>query len=327
MREVMRPVLRRALDGVLVLALVGVGSFGLLELAPGDYLDEMRMNPQVSPETVAALRALYGLDRPLLGRYASWLGALAGGDWGLSFAYNAPVRPLVLQRAANTLLLSVTAFALSWALALPLGVWWATRRPQSWADATGRAGMLALVSMPEMLVAIGLLWLAVKTGDFPVGGLSRLDVAEGGWARLRDVAWHLVLPMLALVLGAVGGLIRHVRAGVAEVLAAPFVRALRAGGMPEGRLLWRYVLPTAANPLITLFGFSVGALLSASLVVEVVMGWPGLGPLLLEAILGRDVFVVVGCVLVAAVFVVAGNALADVLLYLSDPRLRVEAPA
>jgi peptide/nickel transport system permease protein len=121
--------------------------------------------------------------------------------------------------------------------------------------------------------------------------------------------------------------VRHVRSSVAEVLEAPFLRAARSHGLPDRKLLYQYALRAAANPLISLFGFSVGTLLSGSLLVEVIMSWPGLGPLLLEAILARDLYVVIGGVLLSMIFLVAGNFFADVLLYLADPRIRTTASA
>jgi peptide/nickel transport system permease protein len=145
--------------------------------------------------------------------------------------------------------------------------------------------------------------------------------------KLRDLAFHMELPVLALVLSALPVLVRHVRAAVAEVLDAPFLRAAASHGIPRRTLLYRYALRAAANPLISLFGFSVGALLSSSLLVEVVMSWPGLGPLLLEAILARDLYVVIGGVLCSTIFLVAGNFVADALTYWADPRIRARAAA
>jgi peptide/nickel transport system permease protein len=145
-----------------------------------------------------------------------------------------------------------------------------------------------------------------------------------GAARARDVAFHLVVPATALVLAILPALVRHVRASVSDVLAAPFVRAARAHGIPEARVLFRHVLPAAANPLVSLFGLSLAGLLSMSLVVEVVMSWPGLGPLLLDAILARDFFLALGLVLVSTVLLLGGNMLADALLLAADPRIRAE---
>jgi peptide/nickel transport system permease protein len=180
--------------------------------------------------------------------------------------------------------------------------------------------------LPELVLALGLLILAVRSGWFPTGGL----VSSGFetlplFGKIRDLAWHMVLPVSALVLALLPLLIRHVRSAMAEVLNAPFLRAAEGHGIPRRKLLYRYALRAAANPLISLFGFSIGALLSGSLLVEVVMSWPGLGPLLLEAILARDLYVVIGGVLLSTVFLVFGNFLSDLLLFWADPRIRAEA--
>jgi peptide/nickel transport system permease protein len=135
----------------------------------------------------------------------------------------------------------------------------------------------------------------------------------------------MALPVATLVLSSLPILVRHIRAAVSEVISAPFMRAAEGHGIPRRKLLYQYALRSAANPLISLFGFSIGALLSGSLIVEVVMSWPGLGPLLLEAILARDVHVVIGGVLFSAVFLVTGNCIADMLLYWADPRIRTSA--
>ena len=140
--------------------------------------------------------------------------------------------------------------------------------------------------------------------------------------KLRDLAWHVCLPATILVLGIFPTIMRHVRAAIGDVLGSPFIRSVRSHGVSERRALFRHALPAAANPLISLFGLSVAALLSASLLVEIIMSWPGLGPLLLEAILARDVYVVIGAIMISTVFLVIGNFLADIVLYLCDPRIR-----
>ena len=312
------------MHGLLLLAGVSLLSFVLVELAPGDYFAEMRLDPRISEATVHALRARYGLDRPLPERYGRWLASLAKGELGYSFAYGQPVGPLLWPRLRNTLLLTVTATALAWLLAVPLGTWWATRR-RGPADAvlTGLTAML--LALPDLVLVLGLLLLAVRTGWFPAGGMVTLGHEQMPWgARVKDVAFHLVLPVAALVLGIVPALVRYVRASVADALAAPFVRAARAHGIPERRVLFRHALPAAANPLVSLFGLSLAGLLSMSLLVEVVMSWPGLGPLFLEAILARDFHLVLGPVLASTFLLLGGNLLADLLLAATDPRIRTE---
>ena len=323
----MRYLLRRLGHALLLLAGVSVLTFLFTALAPGTYFDEMRMNPQIAPETIAALRAQYGLDKPLPLRYASWLSSLVHGEMGFSFAYNSPVAPLLLVRAGNTLLLTITSTLLAWAIALPLGTWSAERigrlpdRLLSW-------GTAMLLVIPDLALALGLLVLAVRSGWFPTGGMASVGFETlSPFNKLRDVALHMILPVTALVLSTLPLLFRHVRAAIADILDAPFLLAALGHGIPKRTLLYRYALPAAANPLISLFGFSIGMLLSGSLLIEVVMSWPGLGPLLLEAILARDLYVVIGGILFSTFFLVGGNLFADLLLYWADPRIRTESNA
>jgi peptide/nickel transport system permease protein len=321
----MRYLLRRLLQAAFLLIGVSILTFLFSALAPGNYFDEMRLNPQISPETVAALRAQYQLDRPVPVRYLRWANSLLHGEMGYSFAYNSPVAPLLCVRARNTLLLALVASLIAWTLALPLGIWSATtlgRLP----DRALSGITAALLVIPDLVLALGLLILAVRTGWFPTGGMISVGFENfSPLQKLRDIALHMALPVLALALYALPTLVRHVRAAIADALATPFLRVAASHGIPRPSLLYRYALRAAANPLISLFGLSIGTLLSGSLIIEVVMSWPGLGPLLLEAILARDLYVVIGGVFFSTIFLVAGNFLADVLLYLADPRVRTQA--
>jgi peptide/nickel transport system permease protein len=314
--------LRRLLQAVFLLVGVSILTFLFSTLAPGNYLDDMRLNPQISPATLASLRAQYDLERPLPWRYARWVNSVAHGELGYSFAYNSPVAPLLWVRARNTLVLTLTAMIVAWGLALPLGIWSAEKRGHL-PDRTISLTTTTLMVIPDLVLALGLLILAARSGWFPTGGMVSVGFAElSRVGKLRDLAMHMALPVSALVLSTLPTLVRHIRAAVAEALGAPFFRAAVGHGIPRGRLLYRYALRAAANPLISLLGFSVGTLLSGSLLVEMVMSWPGLGPLLLEAILARDLYVVIGGVLFSTVFLVWGNFLADLLLYCADPRIR-----
>jgi peptide/nickel transport system permease protein len=317
--------LRRFVHAAFLLVGVSLLTFLFTVLAPGNYFDEMRLNPQIAPETISALRTQYELDRPLPIRYAHWVSSVLRGDMGFSFAYNSPVAPLLLVRARNTLLLTVTAMLLAWVIALPLGIWSAEHQGRA-SDRLASWGTAALMVIPDLALALGLLVIAVKSGWFPTGGMVSVHFESLSFlAKIRDLLLHMALPIAALVFSILPLLVRHVRAAVAEVLDAPFLLAAEGHGIPRRTLLYRYALPAAANPLISLFGFSIGTLLSGSLLVEVVMSWPGLGPFLLEAILSRDLYVVIGGVLLSTLFLVGGNFLADLLLYWADPRIRTEA--
>jgi peptide/nickel transport system permease protein len=317
--------LRRAAHSLLLLFGVSILLFLLFQAAPGDFLSEARLNPQISPATVAELRTQYGLDQPLPLRYWKWFKSSVKGEFGYSFAYNTSAAELLWPRARNTLLLSLPALMISWLIAVPLGVL-AAGWKGSWVDRLFAGGTSALLALPDLLIALLALMLALKTGWFPVGGMTSVTVQDQStWARLRDLGWHMLLPVAALVTGSLAIILRHVRSSVAEVLDSSYMRAAEGHGVPHFKLLFSYALPAAANPLISLFGLSVAVLLSVTLLIEVVMGWPGMGPLFLEAILARDLFVVIGAVMLSTLFLVGGNLLADLLLYAFDPRIRRQA--
>lgn len=313
----------RLLQGVVLLWGVSLLAFIFVAAAPGDFADTLRMNPQVSPTTIASVRARYGLDQSLPIRYTRWLGNAARGDFGYSFAYDTPVGGLLWTRARNTLFLTGIATLLSWMIAVPLGVWSAARR-RGVANAVSTA-ISGLIALPDLFIALGFLFVAVQTGWFPTGGMVSVGFEEFSiWAKARDLVAHLALPVITLVIGMLPVLIQHVRAAVADALEAPFLRAARAHGIPRRKLLFLYALPFAANPLISLAGLSFTTLLSASLLVEVIMGWPGLGPLILGAVESRDIHVVMASALASTVFLLAGNWISDLLLYVHDPRIRAE---
>jgi peptide/nickel transport system permease protein len=320
----MRYLLRRMVHAAWLLIGASVLCFLLSDLAPGSFVDEMKLNPQISAETVAALREQYGLNQALPIRYGRWMKSVLAGEWGYSFAYNVPVKSLILVRARNTFLLTALATGVAWLIAVPLGVGIANR-PEGWADRLTTGGTSLLLAMPELVIVLGLLWLTVRTHIFPAGGIVSLGFHDlGSWAKVLDLVKHMMVPATTLVLASLPILVRHVRGSMIEVLKSPFIQAARGHGIRRTRVLWRYALPAAANPLISLFGLSIAGLLSGSLLVEVVSGWPGLGPLLLEASMSRDFYVVVGVVLSSTIFMIAGNLLADVMLMFADPRVRID---
>ena len=307
---------------LLVLAGVSFLSFVLAELAPGSVFDEVRLDPRISAETLAAMRDRYGLDRSLPDKYFHWLQSIPKGELGFSVAYDSPVGPLLWPRARNTLLLTLTATVLAWCIAVPVGAW-AASRPGGPADRAAAGATTVLLSVPDLLLGLSLLLLAVRSGYFPTGGMISVGFAElGPWEKTKDVVSHFFLPVVALTLINLPVLVRHVRASLLDVLGAPFIQAARGAGIPERRLLLRHALRAAANPLISLLGLSVATLLSASVVVEMIMSWPGLGPLLIEAVAARDLHLVVGAVMCSTALLIAGNLIADALLYVADPRLR-----
>lgn len=319
-------IVRRLARAVLLLFAISVLCFLLTRMAPGSFFDEVRLNPQISPQTIAALQARYGLDQPLPERYARWLRSVARGDFGFSIAYNTPVSQLLWTPAEHTLLLGGFAMLLCWLISVPLAVWSAACE-RSLFDRGVSALTSLFISIPEIVVAVGVLALAVRSHALPVGGMTSMGSDElTAWGKAGDMVRHMLGPVAILVLVGTPVIVRHLRASIIEVLHAPFIEAARGCGIGGARLLFRHVVPAAANPTISLFGLSLAALLSGSLLVEVVTGWPGLGPLILDATLARDLDVVVAATMLAAAMMLIGNFAADLLLLAADPRIRTGSP-
>jgi peptide/nickel transport system permease protein len=323
-RQIGSFLLRRAAHALLVLVFASVLAFVLASIAPGDYFDEMRINPDISPSTLASLRSEYGLDRPMYQRYLEWIVSIPKGQWGFSFAYNSPAGPILLSRCGNTLLLTTIATGLAWLMALVWGGW-AALREGGIVDHLATLLNTVLLAIPEVVLALCLLLFAVETKWFPVDGFNLEPIdAVGLWTFISELTKHLALPAIVLAAGTLPFLLSHVRSAMAEVLNSSFVEAATSFGISPLRILVHHAFRAAANPLITLFGTSVGMLISSSLLTEAVFSWPGLGQLMLEAVEARDFFLVVDSAVLSTVFFLLGTLVADLLLYLADPRIRTE---
>ncbi|HEY7599961.1 MAG TPA: ABC transporter permease [Candidatus Limnocylindrales bacterium] len=302
---------RLAFAAFLVFA-VSSASLVLVELAPGDYaINQLGLN--APPEEVAALRQRLGLDRPLVEQYVDWLAKAARLDFGRSLANGRPVVELISESASNTAVLAITALALATLVGLPLGVMTGARRNGALTTLV-RTASVFLVSMPPLLTSLFLVFLAARTGWFPIGGMSTIG---GG---LADRLHHMVVPVLALALPLSAMFERLQSQATAESMGQPFVLATLARGVPAARVIWRDALKPALVPVASVYGLVIGTLLSGSFAVEVITTWPGLGTLMLGALRARDVYVVAGCAAAGSVFLAAGTLLSDAALVLADPR-------
>lgn len=303
---------------------ITVLSFLIIQLSPGDFLAEIRLNPIVSQETVDRMRTNFGLDRPLYVQYVRWLSSIVRGDFGYSFAYQVPVLWLIQSRLLNTLLLNVIALVVAWSLAIPIGIYTATHQ-YSWQDNLLSLISYVGISTPTFFSGLLLLFVAFKTRWLPIGGMTSLDYELLPWyGKAFDVGRHLVIPVVVLGVLAVAGLMRQMRANLLEVLHHDYVRTARAKGLAERVVVTRHAARNAINPLITIFGLELGGLLSGSAILEVIVGWPGLGQLILDAVVRKDLYVVMGSLVIGGVTLVAGNLIADILLAYSDPRIRYD---
>ena len=312
---------RRLIQIVPLLLGISALTFLLLYLAPGDFLNTMAENPAISPEALEAMRRNFGLDQPVHIQFMRYLGNVARGDFGQSFSRHQPVFMVLREGVLNTLLLAVAAAVVTWGLAIPLGVWAAVRQ-HTWVDRVLSFGACVWLSVPEVLSGLLLLLFAASTGWFPVGGMRSLDwdqLDAGG--KLADLLHHLALPAIVVGLIPLAARMRQMRANLLDVLRLDYVTTARAKGLAEGTVIFKHALRNAINPLITLFGYTLGALVSGSFVAEIIFAWPGLGRITLEAILTQDQYLVMGAVLMASTMLILGNLIADLLLAAADPRI------
>jgi len=307
--------------------LVGISllTFLAVTLSPGDPLSQLLENPQISRETIEALRQRLGLGLPWHIRYVRWLGGILHGDFGFSIEYQVPVSGLVYPRLINTLVLSVAASVIAWLVGIPLGMIAAVRQ-RSWFDRFYSTFALLGLSTPRIFLSLLALLLAVSTGWFPIGGMYSITHDPMSTAgQIADMLHHLILPALVLSLYPLAVISSQMRGNLSEALLSDFVRAAQAKGLKARGVIARHALRNALNPLIVLMGYSIGNLLSGSALVETVMAWPGLGRLAVEAVFARDIYVIMASVMISSVMLILGNLIADLLLAANDPRVRIEA--
>lgn len=297
--------------------------FVLMQAAPGDFLTPMLAQRDIPDELVEALRQEYGLNQPWYLQYFYWLGQVVQGNLGYSWTYKLPVTDLIGSRLFATFLLSLCSMVLAWGLAIPLGVLAAIYKGSIFDRISAGFAYVAL-SLPEFFLALLAVYFAARTGWFPTGGATSIqyDFLPAG-AQVLDRLHHLILPAIVLGLGGVAGIMRIMRANFLDAIRADYVNTARAKGLPEGTVMFRHVLRNAINPLVSTFGLSLAGLLSGALLVENVMNYPGLGQMIYQAFLREDRYVVLAAVMMSCTLLVIGNLIADILLAITDPRIRL----
>lgn len=312
---------RRLLQMVPLLIGITFLSFLIMNLAPGNFFTQLRMNPSISPELIEQLEREFGYGDPLLIQYAKWLWRVLHLDLGMSVAYRVEVIDLIGMRAGNTLILALTSLFVTWLLGIPMGILVALR-PHSWLDRSLSFAAFFCMSLPSFFLAFLLMYIALQTGWFPVGGTISVDYDQlDFWGKIADRARHLVLPTLVLGTAGIATLMRLMRANILELKESDFVRTARAKGLPESAVVGKHILRNALNPFITLAGAEMGELLGGAALVEAVMNLQGMGTLILEAVLRLDTYLVMGSILIGSLMLLIGNLLADLALTLVDPRI------
>lgn len=319
--EFLKYIFKRVLQTIPLLIIVSLISFFIIRLAPIDPLAELRLNPSISKETLDKEVKRLNLDKPIYIQYFSWAKSFIKGDLGYTSS-GERVSVKLKERIPNTLLLTFVVIFMTWSVGIPLGIISAVKKGTAFDRILTVLASIGM-AIPSFFFAILMLIFAVKTGWFPVGGLTSYDFNEmslGG--KIVDVARHLVLPAFVLFTISLSGLQRQMRANMLEVLDSDYVKFARAKGLSEGKVIFKHALRNAVNPMITLLGFEFAGLLSGAALTEYVFQYPGLGRLILEAVMKSDINLVMASLMMGTIMLILGNLLADILLMITDPRVR-----
>ncbi|TCV98864.1 ABC transporter permease [Biostraticola tofi] len=313
----------RIFQVVPTLVIIILLAFGLMKLAPGDMADVIAsQSGGASPEYMDEMRHLYGLDVSLWRQFGNYLHSLVTMNMGYSFLYNAQVSELIFSRLPATLLLALTAILFALIVGVLLGII-AARYRGSFLD--GFISVFSTIGFATPLFWIGLLFIVVFSlwlRWLPVGGFSTVGAEHSnGLSYFLDILKHLVLPAFSLSLFFLSVYVRLTRSAMLDVYHQDYVRTARAKGLTEWRVIFRHMLRNAALPIVTLTGLEIGGLLSGSVVIETVFGWPGIGRLAYDAVLQRDINLLLGIFLLSSLLVVAMNLLIDLLYVALDPRI------
>ena len=311
----------RLTESLIVLLLVSFAVYGLIGLMPGDPIDIMvQSDPDLTPADAARLKALYGLDRPIIERYGNWLSAAMQGDFGNSRVTMRPVMEMLWPRLGNSLLLLGISTLLALAIAIPIGIY-AAARPYSLPDYLVNLSCFAGISVPPFWLALLMMILfSVTLGWLPAGGMG--PVSDDSWtARLP----YLVLPVMTLTIVSVGGFTRFMRASMLQTLRQDFIRTARAKGLSETRIVWGHALQSAIMPLVTVLGLSFGAVFSGALITEIMFAWAGIGRMIYDSILASDYNLALVGLLFATAMTLVGNLLADIAYVWLDPRVSFQS--
>jgi len=319
-------VLRRIIQSIPILFGISILIFLIVQLAPGSPLDRFR-NPRVPPEQIQAMVHLYGLDRPLLEQYVHWITAFVQvwrpDAWGYSFIDGQPVLKNVMDRVPATMLLMGSALVVTIIFSIPIGILAAVRQ-YSLTDKVITTFATIGYAMPSFLLGIYVLYFGGVVlyewfgWGFPLFGRQTL----GGDGNPADIAYHLVLPVTSLAIQSIAGFSRYLRASMLDVMRQDYVRTARAKGADGRRVVGRHALRNALIPIITLIGLSIPSLISGAVITETIFSYPGLGSLTITAISQSDYPTIYATAMLAGIFVILGNLIADILYGVVDPRIK-----
>lgn len=324
----LRYIIKRLLQAIPLLFGIATITFFIVHMAPGDPMDfflEQRYRQNIDPEVIELLRQKYGLDQPLHIQYVKWLGNLLQGDLGESFTYRRPVSALMAEVIPYTLQLTILAVFFDALIGITLGIISAVKQ-YSVLDKTITLGSLILYSIPGFWLALMLVMVfSVNLGWLPTSQTRSFDYEFLSWfEKLKDLIWHLILPVFILGVASAAGTARYMRSRLLEVLNEEYILAARARGLKERAVILKHALRNALIPIITIYGLSLPFLLGGAVIIESIFAWPGMGQLAVKAIQARDYPVILATSMIAAVLTVLGSLIADVTYALVDPRVSYE---
>ncbi|WP_334075535.1 MULTISPECIES: ABC transporter permease [Paenibacillus] len=311
---------KRLIYMTLILLAASLLIFSLYALTPGDFISG---NIKLSPERKAELREIYGLNKPLLERYALWMKNALHGDFGYSLAQQKPVLTLFNEYIWNSFLLAAVSTFFTWVIAVIVGVISAYKQ-YSWFDTVVLVAVFAAMSLPSFFIGLFLIKIvAVDLKWLPPGGMLTTGSNAAGWAYITEVIRHMTLPVIVMTILGVGSLTRYFRSNMIDVIKQDYIRTARAKGLKEGKVLFTHALRNALLPAITLVGFELPALFGGSLIIEKIFNWPGIGQLYMSSFSLRDYPLLMGFTMLIAVLTVIGTLLSDLLYRMADPRVRL----
>jgi peptide/nickel transport system permease protein len=320
---------RRIALGLLTIWAVSILAFVIIQLPPGDFVSAYIAKLEVQGTAVTqaeanALRAEYGLEQPILVQYAKWIFQVVQGNFGQSLDYNRPVGDVIGDRLALTMVVTVAAILFTWAIALPIGIYSAVRQYSVGDYLFTLIGFIGL-AVPSFLLALVLMYVGVVMFNASVGGLFSPEFVNAPWsgAKALDLLQHLPIPAVVLGLAGTAQLVRIMRANLLDEMRKPYVITARAKGLSERRVILKYPVRVALNPFASTIGFLFPQVVSGSIIVSLVLGLPTVGPVLLQALLGQDMFLAGTIVLLIGIMTVIGILVSDLVLVWLDPRIRL----
>lgn len=322
----MNYILRRFLYMIPLMILISILSFAVIKLQPGEFGSQYFSNPRVSPETIKNLRERLGLNQPAYKQYLTWVkGIITEGDFGYSFSYKRPVAELIWERLGWTIVIAGSTIVFTWGLAIPIGIFSATHKYSFFDYVFTLIGFVG-ISVPNFFMALLLMYLVLSFGGTEIGGLFSQQYIGAPWsiAKFIDLLKHIWIPLIAIGTAGMAGILRQMRGNLLDILGEQYVQTARAKGLKENVVIYKHAVRNAINPLISMFGMQLPKLISGTIISAIVLNLPTMGPFFYDALINQDQYLVMTFLMFSAFIMLIGNLVADILLAIADPRIRLD---